>query len=305
MLEDKLFVVSELIEDFRVHLQTTCGVCNGTSLRYTTRAREFLEWKAGDEVHLAAICPADLIAFVSEYAFKHKPKTSKLAASALRSFLKFLQLKGHCGAQLVASVPTVPAWKLSSVPTCLSASQVELLLSVFDRTTRNGQRGYAMAQCMMGLGLRAGEVAQLSLDDIDWRTGVIGISKTKARRAEKLPLPPVVGEAIAEYLRKGRPPTSNRHVFVCHAGPLGKTLTSSAVSRITHRAMIRSGVNVASKGSHVLRHTAAARMVQAGASLKAISDVLRHRHIDTTMIYAKVDLPGLREVAMPWPEVKA
>jgi len=304
MSDDRRFAVANLLEDFRVHLQTTCGVSSGTMYRYTTHAKEFLQWKSEDEIDLSRICPADLIAFVSEYAFRHKPKTSKLAVTSIRSFLRFLQLKGLCNAHLVDAVPTVPAWKLSSLPTYLSSSQVDQLLRVFDRTTDTGRRGYAIAQCMLLLGLRAGEVARLSLDDIDWQTGIVGIPKTKTRRVDKLPLPTAVGETIVAYLRDGRPPTSERRIFVSHGYPRGKTLRSSAVSRIIRKAICLSGIEVTSKGSHILRHTAATRMVQAGASLKQISDVLRHRHLDTTMIYAKVDLPHLREVAMAWPEVK-
>lgn len=304
MAEKSTFAVSDLIGEFDVHLQMVCGVSSGTCLRYTTHTRTFLEWKSKDAIDVAGICPADLIAFVSEYAFNHAPKTSKLVVSALRSFLRFLQLKGLCSAQLVRAVPTVPAWRLSSLPTCLSESDMNVLLRAFDRTTESGLRGYAIAQCMLVMGLRAGEVARLSLDDIDWGAGTVDIPRTKSRRMDKLPLPTVVGDAIAEYLRGGRTSTPGREVFVRHAHPPGKALSSSAISQTIRRAFCRAGLNPPSKGSHVLRHTAAARMIRAGASLKEVSDVLRHQHIDTTMIYSKVDLSSLREVAMPWPEVK-
>jgi len=243
MSENRRFAVADLIDDFRVHLQAACGFSCGTIDRYTTHARDFLQWKSSGEIDLAGIGPADLIAFVSEYAFKHKPKTSKLAISALRSFLRFLQLKGLSNTLLVNAVPTVPAWKLSSLPASLSAAQVDLLLGVFDRTTRNGQRGYAIAQCMLVLGLRAGEVAHLSLDDINWRTGVVGIPKTKARRIDKLPLPAVVGNAVVKYLSAGRPHTLSRRVFVRHIHPTGEAISSSAVSQIIRRAFGRSGMN--------------------------------------------------------------
>lgn len=298
------FRISDLIGEYDVHLQKVCGVSSGTRLRYTTNARAFLEWKSREEIEVAGICPADLIAFVSEYAFKHAPKTSKLVVSSLRSFLCFLQLKGLCDAQLVRAVPTIPAWRLSSLPTCLSESDANVLLCTFDRTTKSGLRGYAIAQCMLVLGLRAGEVARLSLDDIDWDTGIIGIPRTKSRRVDRLPLPTVVGDAIVDYLRDGRPPTPEREVFVRYAHSSGDRLSSSAISQIIRRAFHRTGLNSPSKGSHILRHTAAARMIRTGASLKEVSDVLRHRHIDTTMIYSKVDITSLREVAMPWPEAR-
>lgn len=301
----KRFSIENLIKDYQIYLQSTGGRSSGTSYQYTAHIRNFLRWKYKGEIDLADVSPADLIAFMSEYAFGHKPKTSKLSASALRSFFQFLQLKGLCRGQLADAVPTVPAWKLSSLPNYLSQSQVEQFMCVFDTTTASGRRGNAIAQCMLMLGLRAGEVAQLSLDDIDWRMGVIGIPKTKVRRVDTLPLPTAVGEAIVAYLRNGRPPTVERQIFVSHGYPRGKALRSSAISRIIRQAICLSGIEVTSKGSHILRHTAATRMVQAGASLKQIADVLRHRHLDTTMIYTKVDLPHLREVAMQWPEVKS
>lgn len=304
MSEGTRFAIVGLVEEFGCHLRKTCGFSDGTCCRYTAHARQFLRWKAEGEVDLAGIGPADLIGFVSEHAFHHKPKTSKLVCSALRAFLRFLQLRGLCDARLVCAVPTIPAWKLSALPTYLSAPQVDRLLNGFDRTTPNGRRGYAITQCMLVLGLRAGEVARLSLDDIDWRTGVVGLPSTKGRRTDKLPLPTSVGEALVEYLRYGRPPSSERRVFVRHVRPLGMALSSSAVSRVIRAAVRRLDIDAASKGSHLLRHTAATRMIQAGASLKEIADVLRHRHIDTTMIYAKVDVVSLREVALPWPEAK-
>jgi site-specific recombinase XerD len=160
-----------------------------------------------------------------------------------------------------------------------------------------------MTLCMAQMGLRAGEVAALSLDDIDWRAGTLRLARGKERRTSVLPLPAKVGRAMVSYLRNGRPPTRARRVFVRHRAPLGEPLTSSSVTAVLRCAFVRAGLP--SQGAHVLRHTAATRMVRAGASLKEVADVLRHRSIDTVMIYTKLDLTTLAEVAQPWPEVRS
>jgi integrase len=158
---------------------------------------------------------------------------------------------------------------------------------------------------MAGMGLRAGEVAALLLDDLDWRAGTLQVRRGKERRTSLLPLPAPVGRALVGYLRHGRPRTRDRHVFVRHQLPVGQPMGSPAVVAAVRQAFMRSGLETPFKGAHVLRHTAATRMVRAGTSLKAVADILRHRNLETTMIYVKVDLPKLAEVALPWPEVRS
>jgi integrase len=160
-----------------------------------------------------------------------------------------------------------------------------------------------MILCLVRLGLRAKEVADLTLDDVDWRAATIRVANTKGRRTSLLPLPKAVGQALATYLRRSRPSTADRHVFVRHFFPIGAPLRSANVICAVQKAFDRSGLDVPSRGAHTLRHTAATEMVRAGVSLKAVADVLRHRSIDTAAIYTKIDVPRLREVALPWPEV--
>ncbi len=162
-----------------------------------------------------------------------------------------------------------------------------------------------MTLCLAQMGLRAGEVAALSLDDIDWRAGTLRLARAKERRASVLPLPAQVGRALVSYLRNGRPPTRGRQVFVRRRAPRGEPITSSSVSAVVRRAFTRARIDVPIRGAHVLRHTAATRMVRGGASLKEVADILRHRSLDTVMIYTKLDLPTLAEVAQPWPEVRS
>ncbi len=220
--------------------------------------------------------------------------------TALRSFVRCLRLRGLCDARLLGAVPTIPNWKLSHLPKVLAGEQVRVMLGSFDRDTPLGRRGYAIALCLVRLGLRACEVARLSLDDIDWRRGVLRVTG-KGGRARLLPLPADLGRAIVAYLRGGRVPTVDRHIFVRHRVPVGEPLDSGSVQATIRTAWKRARVAVPSKGTHALRHTVATRLLRAGASLKEIADVLGHRSIDTTAVYAKLDIAHLAEVALPWP----
>jgi site-specific recombinase XerD len=196
-------------------------------------------------------------------------------------------------------------WRRAPLPRSLSDEHLATLLASFDLHTATGRRDHAMVMCMAGVGLRAGDVAALSLDDLDWRAGTLRLSRGKERRASMLPLTAPVGRALVGYLRHGRPRTPARRVFVRHQLPVGHPLTSQAVSAAVRLAFMRARLDVPSKGAHVLRHTAATRMVRAGTSLKEVADILRHRRLETTMIYAKVDLATLVEVAQPWPAVRS
>jgi site-specific recombinase XerD len=157
---------------------------------------------------------------------------------------------------------------------------------------------------MAKMGLRVGEVAGLTLEDINWRQGIIQLKKTKGRYWSSLPLISEVGEALAAYLQKGRPHTKDRGIFVTHSIPVGRALTVGGLENVIYRAFNRSGLSVPFRSPHVLRHTFATHLLKKSAKLKEIADVLRHRSIETTKIYAKVDLKQLAEVALPWPEVK-
>jgi site-specific recombinase XerD len=293
--------VDEVIGSYEVHLNRVCGLGRSTRRNYLRSVREFLGDLVSDGlVDLERINSERLLTFVSGKARQCSPQTTQHIATSLRSFLRFLQFNGICDAKMVDAVPTVPSWRQAHLPRGLDDKQIAALLDAIDRSKPIGLRDYAMVVCMSVFGLRAGEVSRLSLDDIDWRKGTVCIRKTKSRRAGMLPLPEAVGRAVAAYLCKGRPATSDRHVFVRDGQRGGASLTSRTVSRAVHRAFQRSGLEVASRGAHVLRHTAATRMIRRGASLKEVADVLRHQSIETTTIYAKVDLPALVAVALPW-----
>jgi integrase len=192
---------------------------------------------------------------------------------------------------------------LSAIPRSLSEQQLEQVLVSLDTSGPYRLRDRAIVLCLATLGLRPGEVAGLCLDDIDWREGIVHLRQRKTRRGGVLPLPREAGRAIVAYLRAGRPGTSERRVFVQHRKPRrGQPISANAVSEVVARALRRAHVDAPSSGGYVFRHTVASRLVCRGGSLKEVADVLGHASLDSAAIYAKVDLPALREVALPWPE---
>jgi site-specific recombinase XerD len=297
--------VDRLVMDFDVHLARTCGHAAATRRLHTRYVRQFLASKYGDgQVSLERLRSIDFVEFLSTKGQECKPATLHVVRTALRSFIRFGQLHELCDGGLAEAIPRTAHWRLASLPNILTEEQLCALLGSFDRSTRTGRRDFAMALCLAQLGLRASEVAGLTLDDIDWRAGTLQLGGVKERRTTVLPLPTPVGRAIVAYLRRGRPRARQRHIFVRHALPFGRPLTAEAVRGAIKRAFKRAEISGPSLGTHALRHTAATRMVRGGASLKQVADVLRHRSLNTVMIYAKVDLPRLAEVALPWPEVQ-
>jgi site-specific recombinase XerD len=222
----------------------------------------------------------------------------------LRSFFRFLRAEGLGDDRLEIAIPAVPRWRLSTLPRCLSDEQLEQLLAAFGAATPCALRDRAIVLCLSTLGLRPGEVAALYLEDIDWRRGTIHLRTRKTRRGAVLPLPRDAGRSIVDYLRRERPKTGERRVFVQHLGRRrGAPISSAVVSAAVVRALRRAGIEAPLAGAYVLRHTVASRMVRRGTSLKEVADFLGHSCLDTTTIYAKLDVPALCEVALPWPEV--
>jgi len=294
-----------MLQAFAEHLRVNRGAAPATCERHAREVQPLLEQTYGARpLDVARLTPALLRIWVAERTARTSPRTGRRTASALRTFLRFLHLQGWTDGQLVHAIPMVRDTRRSTLPVPLTTAQLHHLLASIDQAKRAGRRDYAMIVCLALLGLRAKEVADLTLDDIDWRAATIAIASNKVRRTSVLPLPKPVGRAIATYLRTQRPVTSARQVFVRHVIPVGQPLRSANVVCAVQKAFQRAGLDVPSRGAHTLRHTAATEMVRAGVSLKAVADVLRHRSIDTTAIYTKVDLPRLRDVALPWPTVQ-
>jgi site-specific recombinase XerD len=292
-----------LIEAFEEHLQRVQGVRFSTCRGYTRHARQFLDLVFADHhVDPHAIQPADVVRFFEEKSRSWRPGGLKSISTALRSFLRFLRVLGLRATNLEDAVPKVAQWRLSTLPRFLDDAQVARLHAAIDPSTRRGRRDRAIILCLASLGLRAAEVAGLHLEDLDWRASTLHVRTRKMRRGDVLPIPRDVGQAIVAYLRHGRPSVQDRHVFMVDHTRV--PLSARAVGDIVRAALRRTGISgLASMGSHVLRHTLATRMIRQGASLKEIADVLGHRCLDTTAIYAKVDLSSLADVGLPWPEV--
>ena len=289
-------------QKFEHYLQCERGLAPASIRLYGDAVGRFLAHAFGDdEVRLAEISAADVIRFVQfDAARLRHPKRAKVMTSALRSFLQYGRYLGDIRADLQASVPTVANWSKAGIPRSISAAQVHSLLAHCNRRTAVGRRDYAVLLLLARLGLRAGEVVELTLDDLDWDDGAIQI-RGPAQRCDRLPMPADVGAALVDYLRDGRPACPARNVFIRSRAPRRELLGPSAVSCIVFRALRRAGIESPYKGAHLLRHSLATQMLGNGASLSEIGEILRHRNPQTTTIYAKVDLASLHTLALPWP----
>lgn len=289
--------VERLLDAYGRYLLTERGIKTTTIAGYRSAARPFLEQRVrGDQLELGGLKAADVTGFVLRSCRGHKVGSAKYLVPALRSLLRYLHLAGKAP-DLVSAVPAVAGWRGSHLPRGLEPQQVARMLAACDRDTVAGRRDYAMLMLLARLGLRGCEVAALELDDIDWRRGELVI-RGKGDRQERLPLPADVGEAVSAYLLKGRPRVESRRVFVSVKAPFGD-LTSAGVRSMVGYACDRAGM--ARFAAHRLRHTVATEMLRAGASLPDIGQILRHRSLSTTAIYAKVDRAALRQLAQPWP----
>ena len=288
-------------EDFGRYLSQERGLSRVTLLCYLPIIRRFLTERFGQKpLRFDQLLARDITGYVQRHAHDLCPKRAGLMVAALRSFLRYLRHQGRIATDLAAAVPGVAAWRLSVLPKFLPIDQIQRVLNGCDRQTPGSRRDYAILMLLARLGLRAGEVVSLTLDDIRWDTGEIAV-QGKGLRQSRLPLPQEVGQALADYLKKGRPPCSSRRFFIRDRAPRQGFANSVAVSTLVRRALERAGFSSVRKGAHLFRHSLATHMLHRGASLADIGDLLRHRGINTTAIYAKVDLEALRPLAQPWP----
>lgn len=288
----------QLHEQYRAYLVQERGLAVGTVAGYLHVARLFCAARVVDGgLHLDRLTAAEVTEFVLAECSSRSVGSAKHVVCGLRSLLRYLYVAGHTEAQLEAAVPKVAGWRLVGVPISFGRAEVARLLVSCDRRTTFGRRDYAVLTLLARLGLRAGEVAALELADIDWRSGEL-VVRGKGRREERLPLPVDVGEAVAGWLRRGRPRCEDIAVFTRVRAP-HRRLTSGGVSQIVRAASVRAGLPAVH--AHRLRHTAATEMLRAGASLPEVGQVLRHASVLSTAIYAKVDRDRLRTLALPWP----
>ncbi|MGH8991392.1 MAG: site-specific integrase [Acidimicrobiia bacterium] len=289
---------SDLIERYVAYLVEERGLATGTVTGYLDVARLFLATRREvPGLDLQVLTAAELMDFVVAQCRHRSRGSAKYVVCGLRALLRFCYLEGLTSRPLADAVPTVASWRLASLPKALRPDEVAALLASCDRRTAFGRRDFAVLTLLARMGLRAGEVAGLCLDDIDWRCGEL-VVRGKGPKEERLPLPADVGEAIAGWLQRGRPRCTAREVFTRIRAP-HQRLSAPGISAIVHAACVRAGV--VEINAHRLRHTAATEMLRAGAGLDEIGQVLRHRSVLSTAIYAKVDRLALRSLAMPWP----
>lgn len=239
--------------------------------------------------------------FLQQVSQVHLEK-SKNTATALRMFLRFLVARGDCRIGMDYAIPAVARWRLSSLPKYLLPTQVEALVASCDQSVPLGARDKAMILLVARLGLRAGDVSGLQFQHLLWSKGTLIVSG-KNRKEVELPLPQEVGDAILCYLRCGRPKVASDYIFITTQAPF-IPVTRHSASRAVARAICRTGINAPNRGAHMLRHSAATNMLREGVSLNTIGELLRHNSIETTTVYAKVDIKTLKEIAMPWPGVE-
>jgi site-specific recombinase XerD len=291
----------ECAEAFQRYLREDRALSRATEINYLPFICSFLKACFGNgPAKLSQLRADDVVRFVQNQAKRLHRKRAKLMTSALRSFLQYARYRGDITLDLMAAVPSVANWSMASIPRAIPADQVRQLLASIKRHTAVGLRDYAILLLLARLGLRSGEVAFLQLEDIDWKAGRLSVCGKDGRRTD-LPLQADVGKAIAAYLRHGRPTSTSRLVFLRARAPIRGFLSQCAIGSIVKHRLERAGIVAPAKGAHQFRHALATGMLRQGASLAEIGEVLGHRHPDTTRIYAKVDLDGLRKLALPWP----
>ena len=293
--------IADELRRYDEHLRDVSGLADGTRKGRLRVAglllQEIFKKRA---IEIARLRPEDIRRFLAAHtgAPLSSSHTSHMATS-LRSYLRYRATCGDEVGKLTAVILNPVHWKLASLPRALKPEEAERLLGTLATARRWPKRGYAIVRCALDMGLRVGEIAHLTLDDIDWRAGTVTLKGTKSLRRDVLPLPLATGEALADYLQHERPATCHTALFIRHLAGKDRQITSAAIQKLIKRALRRIGLPHSS--AHALRHTVACRLVENGSSLKEVADLLRHRSLNSTQIYAKLDISKLTGVALPWP----
>ena len=293
--------VAEELQHYDEHLRDAQGLAARTCSGRIRVVGRLLRQKFKDRaVDIAKLRPDDVRRFLASQLEAHRTSSNaSQLASSLRCYFRYRSTRGDRVGALTAVISSPAHWKLASLPRALKPDEVERLLNSFTADLRSPKRGYAIVRCALDLGLRSCEIAHLMLNDIDWRAGTVVLKGTKSHRQDLLPLPMTTGQALADYLQHERPTTKNPAVFVRRMPPYDQPISATAIQKVISRAYRR--IDLPYSGSHALRHTLACRLVENGSSLKEIADVLRHRSLSTTLIYAKLDTSKLSTVPLPWP----
>ena len=293
--------IDEELQRYDAYLRDLRGLSPGSRSSCLRVARRLLRQKFGNgAVDIARLRPADVRKFLADQLeARQTPSNASTLASGLRSYFRYRSACGDPADRLTAVISSPAHWNLASLPHALTGEEVERLLDSFRFARRWPKRGYAIVRCALDLGLRAGEIARLTISDIDWHAGTVTLRGTKSFRQDILPLPVETGQALVDYLQNERPPSISSAIFVRPMAPRGESSTAGAIQKVIINAYRR--CDLPHSGSHALRHTLACRLVEHGSSLKEVADLLRHRSLNTTLIYAKLDTPKLSTVPLPWP----
>jgi len=291
-----------LLESFCQWMREHRGSSERTLYNYGLSIRELIQRLGDDPNKLDA---QHLRSFILDQSRSTGWTVAKRCTTALRMFLRFLIAQGRCHSGLLGAIPVLAHWRLSSLPRYLPPESVERVINSCDVSSPVGQRDRAILLLLARLGLRAGDIVQMDLCDIDWKGAWVHVSG-KSRRQTRLPLSQEVGDAIVSYLRESRPRSHSDRLFLRSRAPFRGLGSHAAVSVIVARAIRRAGIERPSRGAaHLLRHSVASSMLRQGASLQELSALLRHSSIETTQIYAKIDVTALQQIAQPWPEVRS
>lgn len=293
--------VDRELRDYDEYMEHVRGLAPKTRSMTLRIVKRLLDLHFDDgPVDMTAIRPEHVCRFYAQQAKLYsKPANTGIIISSLRGYFRYRALFGDVVHGLIGAISYPANWQLSSLPKTLTNEEVDQLVNSLGQPGRSMRRNDAIVRCALDLGLRSAEVAKLSLDDINWQASTITLRRTKDRREDILPLPATTGDAIAAYLQHERPVTKIRAIFVRLIAPCDQPVGPDLVRKSIRQAYSRAGLPYTK--SHLLRHTMANRLLAGGASLKEVADVLRHRSLNTTLIYAKLDSRKLVEVALPWP----
>jgi integrase/recombinase XerD len=293
--------IQQILQSFNHYLVDERNLSPKTFIQYAPFIERFLSERFDKEpVQLSALAGMDVIGFIQRQTKCLSIVRAKVATNALRCFLRYAVYHGDINVDLIDAVPTVASWSMTGIPRAISPDHIESVLAHCSRDTTSGRRDYAILMLLVHLGLRSGEIVSLKLESIDWQAGSIAVGG-KAGQSGCLPLPTVVGEAIADYLKNGRPHCHDRALFLRALAPIQGLGAQQSIGTIVNAAITRAGVDSPSRGAHQFRHAVATNLLRQGASLTEIGSLLRHQHPKTTNIYAKVDIEALRSLSMPWP----
>jgi site-specific recombinase XerD len=294
--------VDPCLQGFERYLERVRGVAPATRTGYLRETRGFLQHVFQEaDPNWSRVGPEHVASYITMRAGHLSITCRRDPITPLRAFLRYMTSEGLLSASLECAIPPIRQWKHATLPTALSPDDLAKVLAVSHERTVKGLRNRAILLLLARLGLRAGEVRRICLEDIDWRQGNLLIRAGKNHRERILPLPEDVGEALIDYLQHGRPAHKGRAIFLTLDPPYRPLVSSAPISILARQAIESAGVRTARTGAHVFRHTVATHMVCGGATFKSVSDVLGHQTLGVTGIYAKLDLSSLAKVALPWP----